>query len=287
MILSQQQTISILAWGILSLSEPATTTMYELGNGSVVIEDPLTINGLSTTLYNPRLLGSGGGGAVFAYSRKGNDDAKGVADKVSGKNIGDVAVKFSWLRSSKSVANECSILKTMELNQVEGVERCLAIARYKQDGHRTVIVMEPVMDDSVGSLSEINTELLPKATNGLIRTLVGMLAANIVTTDVQPLISPTTGDLLLIDMTEAVEIPKNVPINFINTALTNAFCNEIVTMIPDSMIENASETLLQELIRFEQDGKPLRNEFLQILADQTIWTDEVMNYLETTKVTTR
>lgn len=120
---------------IHTMSAPVDMTF---ANGSVRLDDPLrSFPGLE--LGHPRYLGSGGGGAVFAYdridtrrpastsartTRTGSTDTDTVAQS-SGRKTADVeldavVVKVSWSRSAASVEKECAVLKYMETNHVPG-----------------------------------------------------------------------------------------------------------------------------------------------------------------------
>jgi hypothetical protein len=265
MLLPSQVVAGTLA-GILTVLSPEPLT-FELGNGSVKLENPMKFQGL--TLRNPRFLGSGGGGVVFAYSRD---------DSSSGKENDDVVVKVSWLRSAESVRNECKVLQVMEQNQVTGVEHCLGLKDYPDDTRRALIVMEPVVEDSVSSVSDTQSQLQQKTVLSLVRTMVQMLAANVVTTDVQPLISKSTGELILIDMTEAQVIKE--PLTFVDVALISSFCTEVINLIPESQLEVASQALLSELSLLTERGIHLSKEALYILSSQTVWSQDTQTYLD-------
>ena len=229
-------------------------------NGSVRLDDPLrSFPGLD--LRQPQYLGSGGGGAVFAYDRAETTAARSPS---TGRSAGSgptsgrardqaAVVKVSWVRSAASVSRECTALNYMETQHVTGVERCRGQVPYPLDNRRLMIAMEPVMDgDSVASISEIDERLRPKAVQCVIRTLVQMLSAGVVTTDVQPLISKTTGEVLFIDMTEAkIVFTSGDVIPFVDLALAQSFVSEMIGLIPtdspDELIRCANLQLIQEL----------------------------------------
>jgi hypothetical protein len=260
MILPSKAIAAGALWGILTF--PGTEQLiYELGNGSVKLENPMNFQG--SKLKDPRFLGSGGGGAAFAYSR----DLKN-----------DVVVKFSWLGSAESVRNECQILQVMDERKISGVEHCLGAMAYSDDPRRSLIVMEPVIEDAVSNVADIPLDLQPKTASALVRTMVQMLAANVVTTDVQPLISQSTGQVILIDMTEARLL--KVPFAFIDVALMSSFCTEVLNLIPESMLEVASQSLLSELSTLENRGVNLPAEAIDILRSQALWTEEIQDYLD-------
>ena len=125
------------------------------------------------------------------------------------------------------------------------VEQCLVMEPYPYNTKRTMIVLAPVLEaeepnhDSSRSNNEGDDDddnnnlrhgegvvsfLFPvsqlssvsktngaqsMAIRGIVETLIQLLSARIVTTDVQFLISPITGHVLLIDLTEAKSIANN------------------------------------------------------------------------------
>ena len=265
-------------------------------NGSVRLDDPLrSFPGLD--LRHPQYLGSGGGGAVFAYDRIGPKRHENLDEDV-------IVVKVSWVGSAASVGRECSVLKYMETNHVSGVERCRGQISY--DDRRVMIAMEPVMNDSVASISEINEKLHPTAVQCVIRTLVQMLGAGVVTTDVQPLISKVTGEVLFIDMTEAkivfTDSNGSRTISYVDQALASSFVSEMLGLIPvdasDELVRVANEQLNHELHKIGEEM--LREEIsadkkdtcmvhvirqqqllLQLLRDQaTFMSQEGIDYID-------
>eukprot|EP00957_Ditylum_brightwellii_P098496 7503428-Ditylum_brightwellii.AAC.1 len=108
-------------------------------NGEVRLADPLKLNGdfSSMLLRQPRFLGSGGGGAVYAFVTKDNND----------NTQKSIVVKVSWSRSTSSVIKECAILRYMEQYNIRNVETCLNQAPYTEDSKRVMIAMKPLVDD--------------------------------------------------------------------------------------------------------------------------------------------
>jgi hypothetical protein len=249
------------AFAIMVSLAPPPEVIWELGNGQVQLENPFHFQDM--TLRDPRLLGSGGGGAVFSFSRLSEND---------------VVVKVSWSRSTDSVRNECAVLQIMEKQQVKGVERCFGAVEYPKDPRRALIVMEPLMEESTSSIGDLKIELQTVAVDRLVRTMLEMLSANVVTTDVQPLISQRTGEVMLIDMTEARVVKE--PFSFIDLALAGSFCTEIMSLVPDSLLAHASETVVQELKAIEARGLHFPREFYDILHSQTMFSQEALEYLE-------
>ncbi|MGK3746140.1 MAG: hypothetical protein ACI90V_013001 [Bacillariaceae sp.] len=274
------------------LFNPMTTTMkYEFGNGPVQIDNPMIFQGL--TLSDPEFIGAGGGGAVYSYKNINRIiDEKNIAAKNYEKSSKTneerkIVIKISWKRSTDSVRNECDVLRVMEQRQVTGVERCLGIEEYRYDSNRVVVGMVPFVEDQnegggiTASIGDLSPDIALKTVTYLMRTMAQMLAAGVVTNDVQPLISKSTGEIVLIDMTEATvlyrddSVEKGRSHNSISNSdkiLISAFCTEVIGLIPDSLLEKASESFLTELHRIETETNIIRinDEIKQIIKDLPI-----------------
>ena len=233
---------------LIAISLSSNVSEYDFGSGSSVqIENILKIQ--DKVLTEPKFIGAGGGGAVFSYRQSSAQPPQSQASHTND----NVVVKYSWLQSAQSVTNECNVLKVMEARHVTGVERCLARMDYQPDPRRTVIVMEPYLEDAVSSMAELSPDVARKATQNLIKSVVEMLAARVATVDLQPLISKRTGDLILIDMTEAVILGENT-LSSIEKATVAEFCTEVVALIPDNLLDDASQFFTQETKRLEQSS---------------------------------
>jgi len=223
--------------------------VWHLQNGDVELNQRLSSFD-SFSLKNPVLLGSGGGGAVFSTSMQDG----------SGK---DIAIKVSWIRSALSVKRECETLKKLEENGTRNVEKCLGVEDYPQDTRRVMIAIEPVVDNTVATVTSVNKDVQALSVQAIMKTLVDMLVANVVTIDVQPLINKETGEVLFIDMTEAQIL--STPPTFLDLALTSSFCAEMASLVPESLGEVASATLLEELRLAQIRGVIFPNEILDLL----------------------
>ena len=268
---------TLLLNSMMSTTTTIPTTNYEFGNGSVQIDNPMKFRGM--TFVEPKFLGAGGGGSVWNMKAMSKDDGN-RNDNINGKN--DVVVKISWGRSTDSVRNECDILNVMEQNGVTGVERCLGNMEYKYDPRRVVIAMEPFIEDIdidndggdiTSSLADLSPKIARRSSIQLGKIMAQMLAANVVTTDLQPLISKSTGEVTLIDMTEAKVLlqqsDRSKTITETDKALINAFCTEIIGLIPDSLLDDAfSESFVKELHRIETEKHvQLDAEVKEVLRD--------------------
>lgn len=231
-----------------------TSHIWQLPNGEVELSDPLT-SFSRYKLANPILLGSGGGGAVFS------------THSLDGQNK-DIAVKISWVRSASSVERECRILKELEHKNTRNVETCVGVERYPQDTQRAVIALEPVVDNAVARVDKINQDVQVLAVQSIVRTLIDMLGANVVTTDVQALMDRESGSVLFIDMTEA-QIMSNPP-SFLDFALASSFCAEIVSLIPETLTDVASKTFFDELSAAHSQGVYFPISIYEMLQNQSI-----------------
>ncbi len=158
-----------------------------LPNGEVKLSDPFLLFP-NQSLRSPTLLGSGGGGAVFAFQR--SDELS-----QSTKNDDEVALKISWVSSAASVEKECKILQILEENNTRNVEHCLGKVQYPDDKRRVMIELTPVVNGATAIVSEVDQEKQANTVKSIMSTLVDMLAANVVTTDVQVLINKRTGEV--------------------------------------------------------------------------------------------
>eukprot|EP00746_Dinoflagellata_sp_MGD_P026365 gnl/MRDRNA2_/MRDRNA2_162134_c0_seq1.p1 gnl/MRDRNA2_/MRDRNA2_162134_c0~~gnl/MRDRNA2_/MRDRNA2_162134_c0_seq1.p1 ORF type:complete len:392 (+),score=67.02 gnl/MRDRNA2_/MRDRNA2_162134_c0_seq1:149-1177(+) len=226
---------------------------WELTNDKLQLTDPL-LSFSSRRLIRPRLLGNGDGGAVVAYSN---------GDQSVEKEGSEVAVKVSWQWTTESVERECKVMQLLERKKVEGVPRCLGMARYPQDKSRVMIATQPVVKDTVQSIEDIQANLQPNFVRSVVRTMVGMLAANVVTSDIQPLASKQTGDVLFIDLTEAQVM--STPPSFLDLAAASSFCAEMLSLIPAKFSYMVSTTLQTELEALDSRGLSLQSEVYDTL----------------------
>ena len=242
-----------------------SSTWY-LPNGEVELTNPLTSFG-QYKLTDPFLLGSGGGGAVFSTTPL--NDRKG-----------GIAVKISWVRSAASVERECSILNELERANTRNVERCVGIERYPVDSRRVMVALEPVVRNEVASVDKVDQNAQASSVQCIARTLVDMLGANIVTTDVQPLMDKESGSVLFIDMTEAKRMSN--PPSFLDLALASSFCAEMAALIPESLADVASMTFLNELQAAHTRGIFLPIPIYEILQDSIFSNRESAELIEST-----
>ena len=239
-------------------SAETQSQIWQLPNGSVELSNPLT-SFSEYKLTNPILLGAGGGGAVFATHP--------MNDANSSNN--DVAVKISWVRSASSVEHECKVLQELEMKRTRNVERCIGMETYPPDTKRVMIALQPVVENAVSRVDKINPDVQPLAVQGIIQTFLDMLHANVVTTDVQTLMDKETGKVLLIDLTEAQTMTTPTP-SYLDLALASSFISEIVALIPTSLMDTASKTLVDELLALHSRGEYLSLPIYELLREQEV-----------------
>ncbi len=226
-------------------STTKNTYEWDLLNGSVTLTDPIhltfydrnTKSLQSISFTKPEIVGAGSGGAVFAF------DPTSVEQR-------DWLLKISWEGTTKTVQRECATLQLLEDRKVQAAERCLGTFQYPGDTKesRTMILVSPFMRDAVANVADIdNPAAKIVAVDQIARTLVQMLAANIVTIDVQPLISKTTGQTIFIDMTEAQVLLSSQHRSSLEETLISSFVSEMVALIPDTYWETAKISILDEL----------------------------------------
>lgn len=251
-----------LLWGLDAITPTASAALeqsfyynWQFGSNGNVILPAVTQIGDQLRLKNPVLLGSGGGGAVFAM------------ESVSGDSSAPVALKVSWKGSANAVARECRILQALAARQAtttddpsfSSLEVCLGMAPYPFDNAgRTMIALQPVFaDEQVANIEDLlpDRQRLETAVTSVIQTMMQLLSAGIVTADVQPLISRATGRILFIDFTEASQLEcassnsrKNDLCDADQAAVSN-FVSEMMALIPSDQQETTASTFLHRELR--------------------------------------
>jgi len=211
-------------------TQPSPQTLeWNLMNGSVQFQVPYIFQEGIILSENPQLVGAGSGGAVFRLSPTSS-----------------YLVKVSWPGSTSTVRRECQTLQLLEKRGVSAAERCLGVYKYEQDNFdRVQILVTPFVDHTVANVSDLPANLQPWAVEQIARTLVQMLAAGIVTIDVQPLMDRKTGQVIFVDMTEAQELSGNG--GFLEETLKSSFVSEMVALIPEALINVARQAARDEL----------------------------------------
>ena len=230
---------------------------FDFSNGHVRIEDPLIVQlpteKSQTTplrLWHPVLIGHGGGGAVFAF-----DSASSSSSLTTRTTTTPPLVKISWSDSANSVRKECQILQYLESKNVPHIEQCWASLPYphndndKENRKRVMIVVAPYVPHAVASVRELASPALQRtAVQDICQFWVQMLANQVITIDVQPLMEPSTGHVTFIDMTEAQILAPSAPL-VDPIMLATSFCNEIMALIPEEWTTIAADMVRDEMQR--------------------------------------
>jgi hypothetical protein len=206
-----------------------------------------TFKGEMLSLSHPTLLGFGGGGAVF-----------GVSDRF--------ALKISWESSTAGVSHECAMERYLAADSVESdsesmrlparhVIQCVGEQVYpyattagtkdaplhadttihSQEASlpRTMILLQPLFPStSVNHIEALPQEWQARAVQFIWEAALDLLAAGVVTTDVQFLMDSDTGNVLLLDLTEARHITTKT-LSPLEVSYTTGFLQEILALTPN------------------------------------------------------
>jgi hypothetical protein len=252
------------------------TYRWVFENGDITLPDIVDMGGWK--LKHPKLLGSGAGGAVFVMQREPIDSTGGNVQ------LPPVALKVSWKGSTQAVANECGMLRKLQQSStirygtpIGTVEDCLGEIPYGLDPTRTMIALQPVfVDQQASSLIDFlqDQDKLETAVTLIIRTMLHMLSANIVTIDVQPLISIETGQILFVDFTEAISIHE--PYEDDEVIVVRNFINEMMILIPTTQLEKiASKIMLEELSNYS-----IKSRYVYEMLMEYNFSKETLDYIQ-------
>jgi hypothetical protein len=250
-------------------------------------------------LIHPLLVGAGSGGAVFTFEESQILHYQfGIQSPTSPSNTNicmddafvllpprnSLVLKVSWISSRDSVRNECQILQSLEPYQIDSIEQCWGEFPYpndadptpkqpQQSSQRIMLLLSPYVSDGTSNIYDVSTKLNQiRAVQQLSQTMIQLLARNVVTIDVQPLISKETGQVVLIDFSEAQSLTPSASssqsFTFSDLTLVNNFVTEMMTLIPDEFRSVAEESIHEEVQRLEtQEGNSLSPEIKDILID--------------------
>lgn len=236
------------------------------------------------TLSDLTFVGSGGGGQVFSVSSR-------TSPSVPSETDSDTLLKISWPGpSATTIRNECNVLQHLKAAGVSGVEECLTecvlggngieSATYMvRDGDGRIsgqvgIVKRPFFRANNPTMSVVSTfedlsrEAAAAAASQLVRTVVEMLTAGVASMDVQLLIDPSSGRLLMIDLSEAKIFERASSPSFLEVALSKAFASEALAYLPDNFdvrlaAVRAEYAVLRDIAR---QGRHIGPEIAEILA---------------------
>jgi len=223
----------------------AWAATWNLANGMVALPpDSFTCG--AERISSPELAGSGGSGAVFAARRAGS--------------LARVALKVSWAGpAAVGVRHEAEIYHRLGHAGVPYVPRLLAACEYatlgsaqRTDGRlpdlqdRVVLVLDPFVEAAVSSFEGLDARAADRAAAQLGAALAAVLAAGVASTDVQVLIDPSSGDLRLVDLSEAILLAT--PLSFLQLATARGFCAEAAAIVPAEQREAFTAAVRRELM---------------------------------------
>jgi hypothetical protein len=185
-------------------------------------------------------IGSGGSGTVFRGDMKGRKP---------------VVVKVSRKASENSVKREAAILIKLEQKLVNNVERFVDSCDMDIGEGATYFagVFRPYLNPpEASSIATIKNDatgaIKAKASRQLMRTVIEMVNADIALTDLQVLIEPDTGQLLVIDLTEAETLRLEQGLSFHDKAVVSSFFGEALAFVEEAMT-NAPNKQIRDSIR--------------------------------------
>ena len=135
-----------------------------------------------------------------------------------------------------------------------------------------MIALQPALASPSGitsSISNVPPDRREKAVKQVMETMAAMLGANIITVDVQTLISEETGEVLFIDFTEAMTL--SLPATSKDIVAVVGFCNEIKALVPDSLQDMATHYLKVLLQGMDGNGMTLSSDVYSVL--ENVWLE--------------
>jgi hypothetical protein len=75
-----------------------------------------------------------------------------------------------------------------------------------------------------------------------------MIQAGVALSDVQVLVNPDSGSLILIDLTESKEINQQHP-SYNDLALVRSFISEAMSLVPEELAPSARQLLTREVLQ--------------------------------------
>jgi hypothetical protein len=243
----------------------ANAVEFQTTLGDVWVDDPLIL--AERTLRRPQLVSADYGGAIVSFA-----------------NDPDKLLKISWANNNnsiKQVKRECQVLQTLQAKHISGAERCLGEYPYssqddddddddKDNINRIMILVEPYLSDAVLSIKSLDPRQQEVAVRQTARTLVQMVAENTVTLEITPLYSKGTGDVIFVDMTEAVTLKTTTGTTMMDRSLMESFVEGMWEPIPSRWRPTAVQEIDTELSRLRvQDGKQVSDQAMGILRRAT------------------
>jgi len=200
---------------------------------------------------------------------------KGV-DKSNPQQI--YVVKRSHANTVASVQKEVKILKELQTSNVENIETFIDGCYQPSSGGYVALYQPYFTPPEVSSLAAIpSMDIQVKVTKELMKTVTQILHAHWAITDLQLLIEPDNGRLLLIDLTESYPLEQGVG-GVMNKNAVLSFIQEAVSFIEEaqasstagknSLKQAALQGVNEALNSFEaSNGNELNEEIVLLLRE--------------------
>ena len=150
----------------------------------------------------------------------------GGTGTVYGSTDGSAVLKVARRNSENRVANECAMINFVNSNIdknyrykglkfVKCLSQCSVLGNSKDDSDMAILMSPLIPPNYVSSFDSMlpdaqdNDIIIKKAINNLLRILDLLLSSDVAVSDLQLLISPATGEVYLIDLTESYVIDKS------------------------------------------------------------------------------
>lgn len=195
-------------------------------------------------------IGSGGSGTVF----------RGIQS--TQKQRDSVVVKVSRPVSEASVRKEAALLQELNKNGVENIERyitsCSMKIREGVEGYATVLepYLNPPEAPSIASIEDDSLGLMKiKTSRSLMKTCVQFIASNVYLTDLQLLVEPGTGRMLIIDLTEGdrLHLGETTELSFKDRTAISSFLGECLSFVEEAA-SKAPEEIAKSIRRAAIEG---------------------------------
>mmetsp|Transcript_13547 Transcript_13547/g.21121 ORF Transcript_13547/g.21121 Transcript_13547/m.21121 type:complete len:387 (+) Transcript_13547:1-1161(+) len=247
---------------------------WDFPKGSVKLEKECWVGDFK--ISNPRLVGQGGGGAVFSVEliEQRLPDGKTIPIVLKSGALEGV-LKVSWPTTQKDIENEAKVIQILNDFDVPNVEQVLASVAYRDSSDRNALLMQPfVSGEIVGEISDLkDKKSQEKAVEALMKMMVRTLGASVAVADLQPLSQAATGRTLVVDLSEARALRR--PASALDLALVQNFCLEAFTKVPDNLHPAALGAVERELLALSKEEKSARGNKRRVQGMQP----EVLNEL--------
>lgn len=250
--------------------------------GAAQAKEPDVIRSCGNTEFSLSYIGSGGSGTVF----------KGIPTRMRGSSGGNgdpKIIKVSRSASEAGVRKEASLIKELNENGVENIEKFVTSCesmKVREDADGFAIVLEPYLNPpeapSIASIKDDESGIIKaKTSRALMKTCIQFIASNVYLTDLQILVEPgATGRMLVIDLTEAerLHLGDEKMLSFRDKTAMTSFLGECISFVEEAVanahneeVANMIKTAALEGIKEGVDSSPrkerLSPEVLEVIQD--------------------